>query len=169
MKTRFQIAGFLYVSLALLTAYQSVASTEEMVKKRAGERNVISKVERPVQDNQRLDGLRGDGIGPYDPSNLPEPKPESEEPKGKAAYTVRVWSADWCYPCTKWKKKELPTLLKAGYKVQVLDYDKDKPPKDIKAVPTVILLYKGEEVYRQNYWTAKDIDKYVDNRMSLKQ
>jgi hypothetical protein len=83
-------------------------------------------------------------------------------------YTVEAWTASWCGPCRTWKRRELPALLKAGFKVTVRDYDQDNPPKSITKVPTIRLFYKGTLIHTQTYWKAKDIAEYVDNHLSLK-
>jgi hypothetical protein len=123
-----------------------------------------------------LAGLAGDGIGPYNPDNLPKPipRPEPDPEPGpapvvnKADYTIVVWTARWCSPCRQWKKYELPSLLEAGYKVTEYDFDRDNPPENIESVPTVLLYYKGKLIRMQGYWTAEDIIAYIDNHLSLK-
>jgi hypothetical protein len=86
----------------------------------------------------------------------------------RAGYTIRLWTSTSCSACQKYKRRELPALLKMGYEVEVLDYDTDDPPDDIRSLPTVQLIYQGEVIESGNYWKAKDIDKYVANHSKMK-
>jgi len=126
----------------------------------------VEPLESTLRDCQRLDGHYQDGIGPYSPENVPEPPIDPAAVDSE--YRIVVWTASWCGPCKRYKAKEVPALLKAGFKVEVLDYDTDKPPKSVKSVPTIMLYYKGNLLQTKTYWKAKDIREYVDNHLSLK-
>lgn len=167
MKRALEIVSFLYVSAALLVATKAVASLETTFKRDPNTRSDMESTRSAVPNHQRLDQLNKDGIGPYDPDNLP-PAPAPENPKSN--YIVTVWTASWCGPCKAYKAKEVPALQKLGYTVIIKDIDKDKPPKGLKitSVPTVVLRYKSTLLKVKTYWKAKDINKYVDNLMSLK-
>ena len=51
----------------------------------------------------------------------------------------------------------------------IKDYDTDNPPKSVTRVPTVMLMRKGKLLRAETYWTAFDLEKYVDNYLSLKE
>jgi hypothetical protein len=171
MKNKLQTAGFIYVAFAIVTASQSVASLEALAPGHFGRRFHTDQAGRVVQNNQRLDGP-DEGIGPYSPENLPPvpaPTPApAPEPETQADYTITAWVASWCGPCKRWQAKELPALLKAGFKVTVRDIDEEKAPESVKSVPTIILYRRGEEIQVKTYWKAKELIKYVDNLMALK-
>ena len=153
MKRFLQIAGPLYIVFAILTAHFAMAPLEASFADGVDQRCEMVAPRSVVLDNQCVD--YSDATAPTDT------KPE---------YTIEAWSADWCLPCRIWKKRELPTLLKAGYKVTVRDSDKEKPPKGvkIKKVPTICLYYKGKLLDQEVYWTAKDLLKFLENRRTLK-
>ena len=150
MKQLLTFAGFCYVSFALLIATQSLASLKATTARNTGQRILVDPAQPTLFDHERLDNSGK--------------KAEID----KANYTVEVWTASWCGPCRAYKRREVPALLKAGFKVKVLDYDRDNPPKEVKKVPTVRLYYKGTLLQSKTYWKAKDIAKYVDNHLSLK-
>ena len=51
-----------------------------------------------------------------------------------------LWSAEWCGPC-----KVLKPWLEANYpEVEIKDVDVEKPPKEIRSVPT---LQDGNDFY----------------------
>jgi len=149
MKRYLQIASFIYVSLALLIATQSLASFEAPVKRNPDQRGITESPQPALQNYQRL--------------------ARSGRKTEKANYTIEVWTARWCGACQRYKRIELPALLKAGFNVKVLDYDKDNPPSSITSVPTIRLYYKGTFLKQEVYWKAADINKFVENRMTLKQ
>ena len=139
----------LYVCFAILIAHSAVASTKATIQRNVGQGIVVVAPEQVVQTNSRL----------YD----------TDTPRTtKAAYQVVIWTADWCGPCQVYKRVEVPALVKIGYTVTVKNYDRDGQPKSVKVVPTVMLYYKGVLIQTKPYWRARDLDKYVDNRMSLK-
>jgi thiol-disulfide isomerase/thioredoxin len=84
-------------------------------------------------------------------------------------YTVRVWTASWCGPCKRYKTEEIPTLVKAGYTVEVLDIDDEEAkPNYVKKIPLVELLYKGKTLKRKTYWRAEDITDFVSKHQQKK-
>lgn len=145
MKRFLQIASFLYVSFALLVFTQSLATPKTAPESRSNQGCFVEQAGSALQNSQRL-------------SNANK----------RAQYQVEVWTASWCPACHRYKRVEVPALLKAGYKVKVLDYDTDNPPSSIKSIPTVRLYYKGILLHQQVYWTAKEINKYVDKHLALK-
>jgi len=142
MKRFLQIASFLYVSFALLVFTQSLASPKKAPENRSNQGRFVVPTEPALQNSQRL-------------SNADK----------KVNYRIEVWTASWCPACHRYKRVEIPALLKMGYKVKVLDYN---PPSSIKSIPTVRLYYKGTLLHQQVYWTAKEINKYVDKHLALK-
>jgi hypothetical protein len=86
----------------------------------------------------------------------------------RAEYTVRIWTSKSCSACQKYKRLELSSLAKMGYEVELCDYDKDDPPDDITSLPTIQLIHDGEVIASKGYWKAKDIDKFVTDRLKLK-
>jgi len=150
MKRFLQIASFFYVTFALLIATQSLATLETSPTRNVSQRVLVEPTGPALFDSERLDNSGA--------------KAESH----RKHYRIEVWTASWCGPCRIYKAKELPALLKAGFSVKVLDYDKDNPPKDVKKVPTIRLYYKGTFIHQKTYWKAKDLTKYVDNHLSLK-
>ncbi len=81
--------------------------------------------------------------------------------KSHSNYTVRVWTASWCNPCTRYKAVEVPRLIAMGFKVEVLDTDVDKTPKYIRSIPTVELIYEGKTLKHKTYWKAESIEDFV--------
>ena len=150
MKRFINAFAAIYICFALFVAHSALATAKATSTLNPNAGRVVVETRQLVQNYQRLDFA-------------------NQEPRTtKASYQVVIWTADWCDPCQRYKRLEVPSLVKAGYTVTVRDYDTDDPPKSIKAVPTVMLYYKGVLIQTKTYWRAKDLDKYVDNRMSLK-
>ncbi len=150
-KTLIQLAGALYVSFALVAAYTAVAPFETPSANRVNNETTVTAPARPLCDRERLDFTDSDTADTV-----------------KARYEIRVWSADWCSACRTYKKRELPALLKAGYKVKVLDYETNEPPPEVKMLPTIQLVFNGRVLRTEVYWKARDIDKYVEGLLTLK-
>ena len=88
--------------------------------------------------------------------------------EGRDVYQIVVVSAKGCGPCQRFKREQLPTLMKSGCTVQVLDFDTDAIPHGVKAVPTIIVMYKGGERKRfTGYQTAATILKVVDKHRGV--
>lgn len=77
-------------------------------------------------------------------------------------YNVVIWEAPGCWSCIKYKKKELPKLEKRGYNVEV----RDGPSGE--TAPTITLYYGEVVLHTEVYWTAEDINKFVENRSKIK-
>lgn len=77
-------------------------------------------------------------------------------------YTVIIWSRDYCPACVKYKKQEKPKLEKHGYKVEV------REAPESETVPTITLYYNNVILHSEVYWTADDIEKFVENRSKVK-
>lgn len=117
----------------------------------------------------RADGADGASEGQATETEGKEAtRPRDADRAARAGYTVRFWSSTSCAACQRYKRSELPALLRMGYEVEVLDYYTDDPPDDIATLPTLQLVYKGEVIESETYWKAKDIDKYVSNHRKLK-
>lgn len=153
MKRAFQITSFCYVAFALLLATHTLGSLETTSSRNTDQGRVVEPSRPALCDHQRLD-------------NSGETPEDIKERRGD--YTIEVWVTSWCGPCRRYKILEVPALLKAGFKVEVLDYDSNEPPEDVKEVPTVKVYYKGTLLRQKTYWKADDIIEYVDNRLSLK-
>jgi len=147
MKHFFQIASILYVCSALFVFTQPLATSKAASQGDVNQRRLMEPTKQTVLNHQRLYNADQDE---------------------RANYTIEVWTASWCGPCRRYKATQVPALLKAGFTVKVLDYDKDNPPKDVKKVPTVRLYYKGTFIHQETYWKANSLTKYVDNHLSLK-
>lgn len=150
-KKLIQLAGALYVCFALLAAYTAVAPFEASVADSRNQSPTVATPSRPLLDRERLD---------YSDTTTAK--------SAKGQYEIRVWSSSWCGACKTWKAKELPALLKAGYKVKVLDYQTDDPPPEVKLLPTIQLVFKGKVLKTEVNWKAKDIDRYVEGLLKLK-
>ena len=157
MKRLFTIAGALYVAFALFTSYCAVGSPPSVVPYDLGQGHVVDETGKAVPDNQRSDNP--DPRADIDTTTVADAKDE---------FTITVYTASWCGPCAIWKKRELPALLKAGYKVEVLDIDEVDEPASVKAVPTVMVSRKGKVLEIRNYWTAESIIEYIEKQLSLK-
>jgi hypothetical protein len=151
MKRRLQFAGALYAIFAILVAHTSLASLETMAQENSHQRDVVGAASDPVPNYQRLDFTHSISVD-----------------KTLKHYEVRVWTANWCPGCRKWQKEEYPKLKKAKIKVQFINTDKKKPPKEVKLIPSIQILYKGKVIRTKTYWKANDILKFLKGRTSLK-
>jgi glutaredoxin len=59
---------------------------------------------------------------------------KEESIQGKEEEEMKVWSATWCVPC---KQVKAWLARNPDVSVQLMDVDKDKPPSDIRTVPTL--------------------------------
>lgn len=146
MKHFLQIAGPAYVIFAIFAAVTAMAPVKEASAKRINPKAAVVALADFIFNPERLDI--------FNPS--------------REGYVVEVWTASWCGPCTTYKSSEVPVLIRNGFEVKIRDIDKEKPPKDIKAVPTVNLYYKNTLLQQKTYWKAVDIIKYVDKINSVK-
>jgi len=153
------LAGVLYVTFALLSAHSAVGTITSPAHLHVGEGYDLGQGGQTDTDSERSDNA--------DAYTGPTDKPEVAD-DAKSEFVITVYSASWCGPCAVWKRRELPALLKAGYKVKVLDVDEVEEPKYVKAVPTVVVSRKGKVLEKRNYWKAADIIKYIEKQLSLK-
>lgn len=151
MKRFLQVASTLYVAFAILAAYTAVAPTEKATANSSDQQATMVTLAQSVRDYQRLDFTD-----------------TATARSVKSKYEIRVWSSNWCGACKTYKRREVPALLKAGYKVKVLDYDTENPPEEIRMLPTIQLVFNGRVLKTEVYWRAKDIDKYVEGLLMLK-
>ena len=122
------IHGFaaIYIMASILVAHTALVEAQATPSHHTRQGSVMERTDDPVRDHQRLsqsDANRAD----------------------KSAYTVEIWTAEWCGKCPTYKRRVVPTLLKLGYTVTIKDWDADakERPKNMKAVPSVRLYYKG--------------------------
>ena len=158
--TLFQIAGVLYVCFALVTAHTALAPIEASASPSAYAQADMEAPDGVVLDHQRLH----ESDSYFNVNTTVKPRTT------KDAYTVVVWSGKACSACVKYKDAEVPALRKLGYRVVIKDYfkDADERPKEVKMLPTIELMYKGKPIKYEIYWKAKDIDKFIAERLSLK-
>jgi thiol-disulfide isomerase/thioredoxin len=154
MNRFFHIAGYTYVAFALIVAHTALAPHEASFAGSVDDQAVVATPEEVVLDHQRLHQ-----------SDAGQVRPD------KSNYTVEIWAAEWCGKCPAYKRRVVPTLLKLGYTVTNKDWDADAKdrPKNMTAVPTVCLYYKGTFL---RMWTSPPVlavDFYVNQRMSLKE
>jgi hypothetical protein len=141
----------MYVTFALLSAHIALAPNQTVVAHGA---NNQASMEAPPRLLQYLPFV--------DFANTQTPDHQED-------YYIEVWTATWCGPCATYKAVEVPALVKKGYNVKVKDWDTDRPrPRGVTEVPTTFLFYKGVFIKKQGYWRAKDIDKFIQGRASLK-
>jgi thiol-disulfide isomerase/thioredoxin len=156
----------IYIVAALLVAHSSLAAYQEPALLSA----------HPQAHLETLPQTPGDHRGLDDSDtklNIQTPRArisiQTRADGERKHYRIVVWTASWCGPCQTYKKTEIPSLLKAGYKVEVLDYDRDNPPASITSVPTVVLYYRDKIVKTKVYWKARDLDQFVEGRLTLKE
>ena len=150
MKERL-IHGFAacYIVASILVAHTALVKAQATPSHHTRQGSVVERTEDPVRDHQRLS--------------------QSDSRTDKSLYTVEIWSADWCPGCPAYKRRVHPALLKLGYTVTIKDWDADARPKNIRAVPTVCLYYKGTFLRMWVAPPARAVDFYVNQRMSLKE
>lgn len=148
MKKRL-IHGFatFYFVAAILIAHTSLDALKTAPSSGTNHEANVATSSRPLLNSERLD---------YADERTDRARAD------RADYVVRVWTADWCGPCKRYKADEVPTLVRMGYTVEVLDIDKEVKPDYIQRVPTVELLYKGKTLTRKSYWRAEDIENFVN-------
>lgn len=158
MKRRL-IHGFFtaYILFALMASYTSLVPPQESFAVGADPQTIMESSPQVVQHYRRLDV-----------ADTQDTRTRTDDTDQKQHYTIRVWAADWCGSCKRYKKEELPALLKFGYQVEVLDFDEDNPPETVKSIPTVMLYYKGDLVEIRSYWRAISVDRFVEGRLALK-
>jgi len=147
----------LYISFSIVVAHCSLVAVEASSSHRFTEGGVLASSAPVVLDNQRL--ARPDAEAYRGPEGWIDSQSKVSD------YRVEAWTADRCPPCKRWKRSELPTLLKAEVKVTLRNYDTDKPrPTSVKAVPTILLYCKGEFVKQRMGWKAKDLLEFIKQR-----
>jgi thiol-disulfide isomerase/thioredoxin len=156
----FQFAGAIYVSFSIFAAHSALVTPEEAFAHRIDHQAEVVTPVGTLLDSQRLDDADADSY-----FNVTAPTAPKVD---RSSYTVVVWSSSWCGACKEYKKTEVPALRKLGYRVVIKDYQTDKPPKEVKSLPTIELDYKGKAVKFEINWKAKDIDKFVAGRLILK-
>lgn len=144
----------MYVIFALVIAHSSLAEIEATPTHRVGEGRVLVASTPVLSGSERLDRLDTETY---------QSGPDCDDCK-KCEYTIEAWTATWCSPCKRWKRDELPALLKLGYKVKLRDIDTEEAPDSVTKVPTICVYYKGRIVQTRTYWRAKDIDKFIKAR-----
>jgi thiol-disulfide isomerase/thioredoxin len=144
MKKRL-IHGFatLYFVAAIFIAHTSLVAIKDAPSSSANYKANVATSSRPLLNSERLD--------------------YANERADRADYVVRVWTAEWCGPCKRYKANEVPQLVRMGFTVEVLDIDKEEKPAYVQRVPTVELLYEGKTLTRKTYWRAEDIDDFIND------
>ena len=66
-----------------------------------------------------------------------------------ASHYVVMFTADWCGPCQKWKREELPKLTAAGIRVEMIDIDRNKATAKQFGVTTVPAFQVATEATRK--------------------
>jgi thiol-disulfide isomerase/thioredoxin len=145
MRRFIEWSGFLYVTFALLIAYQSLAPTEAPTERSVSNETYVAAPSQTLYNTERL----------YNDNK-------------KAHYVIEVWAASWCGPCRRYKSVEVPKLKEMGFTVLIKGVDEERAPKDVKFVPTIRLFHKDDFIMSKTYWKAEDINEYVENRMALK-
>ncbi len=159
------IHGFaaFYTVAAVLVAHTALVTAQATPSHYARQGSVVERVEDPVRNNQRLFEL--DSTTSIKDAGHPERRTD------KSDYTIEIWTAEWCGKCPLYKRRVEPTLLKLGYTVTIKDWDVDarERPKNMQAVPSVRIYYKGTFLQMWVAPPARAINRYVDQRMSLKE
>jgi hypothetical protein len=157
MNRFFHIAGYAYVTFAILAAHTALAPHETSFAGSVDDQAVVVTSEEVVRDHQRLYQHDADQV-------------RAQVRSDKSGYTVEIWTADWCRKCPAYKRRAVPTLLKLGYTITNKDWDADakERPENMRSVPSVRLYYKGTFLRMWVAPPARAIDLYVEQRMSLK-
>ena len=153
MKERL-IHGFaaFYIMASILIAHTALVKAQAAPSHYARQGSVVERAGDPVRDHQRLS---------ESDANYAD----------KSAYTIEIWTAEWCPYCPAYKRRVKPTLLKLGYTVTIKDWDADakERPKNMRSVPSVRVYYKGTFLRMWVAPPALAIDLYVERRISLKE
>ena len=154
MNRFFHIAGYAYVTFAILAAHTALAPHEASFAAGVDNQAGVVTSEKVVRDYQRLHQSDADQVR-----------------TDKSHYSIEIWTADWCPRCPAYKRRAVPTLLKLGYTVTIKDWDEDakERPENMRVVPSVRLHYKGTFLRMWVAPPALAIDFYVEQRMSLKE
>ena len=166
MKRRFiHVAFTIYILFAIVTASSAVVPDKETALLSAHPQAHVEALPQVAGNHWGLD-LTNTRIDIRTPRAAVRVQVRADNERKR--YRIVVWTASWCGPCRTYKKTELQTLLKMGYEVEVLDYDRDNPPESITSVPTVVLYYRDKIVKAKTYWKARDLDQFVEGRLTLK-
>ena len=163
MKRFIHYSGVLYVVFALVAAHTALAPNQTPLALGPGQAAVVAVADGTLLHNQRMDVNNAASDDYWNPDDA-----NDADTDRKGEYTIVCWTGDYCGGCKAWKRSEAPALLKMGYKVVYKDYHTDGPPKDIKMIPTIIIVLKGTAIGSKVAWKAKDIDKFITNHLSLK-
>lgn len=165
------IHGFaaIYVVAYLLVAHSSLVTLEATVTNRADRQAQVGASEDTLWHCDRLDGLdttAEDGPAAFAGADRTD---RTDDPAvDRSEYTIRFWGSRSCSACRRYKREEIPIAEKAGFKVETKDYATDGPPDYVKSLPTIELIYDGEVIAIRGYWKVKDIDKFIVERLKLK-
>jgi hypothetical protein len=149
----------IYIIFALLAAHTALAPDQTALAGGSGQGTIVAVTDDVVRDNSRLDVDNTQADSYFD---------GIDDAARKGEYTIVCWTADWCSGCKVWKRDQAPALLKMGYKVVYKDYHKDSPPKDVKLLPTIIVMHKSKAIGAKPAWKAKDINKFILNHLTRK-
>jgi hypothetical protein len=153
MKMRcLNVVTTIYIAFALLAAHTALAPHETSSASGADSQTIVVASEEVVLDHQRLYQSDANQVD-------------------KSDYTIEIWTAEWCGKCPVYKRRVEPALLKLGYTLTNKDWDADakERPKNMQAVPSVRIYYKGTFL---QMWVApptRAINRYVEMRVSLKE
>jgi thiol-disulfide isomerase/thioredoxin len=155
MKKRYLYAITSQIILALLVTFVALAAGQKAATRDADQGSVVEPSGQALRDYQRLDLIGA----------------RAQERYPRSSYKVVVISASWCGPCQRFKREQLPALLKSGCEVEVLDYDKDKLPERVRSVPTILIYLQGRgtDGHTPNYRKIKTLTGYrtTDSILSL--
>jgi len=130
MKQLLKWATATYVCFAIFAAYSALAPTQDTTPVYVSDRVVMVEAGQTLLHSSQVDGPDQNGL----------------VQRALDGFTIHYYGASWCEPCAKFKAKEIPALREAGAKVLVFDIDVDRPPRRIRAVPTLIIFKSGKLV-----------------------
>jgi len=148
------MAGFAYVTYAILTAYTALASIEAAHPNGPdtwAQPKGLAQVDRAWQPMDYIDTPTYANV--------------------KNEYRVEVWVGQRCHWCDKFKRRELPKLKKAGVRVEVKEtwkVPRSERPKDLRVVP-MIKVYRRSKCIKtfHGYEKAETILTHVKHRVVL--